>query len=592
MKRYRQYLSLSLALIAFNSNALQCGAGEVEVDGVCVSSCKILKGSGKNLTWDSYIWGDNPRSYCIGDRSTGAACNMAPSTVSVSVEAGRWTNKFYYTGSTCGFDQINRYSGDVPELFPFEGDVNQNGVQDDLEDWDGDGIKNGEDPNPYSNDNQVADSDGNNVPDNLDEFYERLEEAQTVNNCFVDDDNRDCLHYRYVMDDLNNNNSKLIGIVSDLSRRNLTKEDFNRAVAELINTQKTNDLSFSHKIDALTAAQGGLENTVRDSVFAARQDIKNRLEDRYKQTFHRFDDLDEEVAIVKRNTQSIIHSISDFPAGDGGALTGAQSNWLLDSVRNSVSNMTKNDQLIAGQKTERDLMVTLNRDLASKIQALEVSGGGLTDQQKSQIRNAAKANLNNKLLKAMSSDVARLSNIEEKVLSNNSMIDGLYYEFEDVNSKIDSLGTPDLSGIEASLSDLSTKLDGLETGDMSGVENKLTDLIDSVTNTNNFNEPNYGFSGEDFIITPTQISEAQNEVLEIKQEMADEYEKFKALFSIDTSSFNNGTYKEHSLNLNVNHTERSFKSGVFEALLDNASLIAAVIMFMFVVSGIKMLGKD
>ncbi|CAK1763023.1 exported hypothetical protein [Vibrio crassostreae] len=576
MKQYQKYLSLLLVLVAFNSNALQCGAGEVEVDGVCVSSCKILEGTGKNLTWDSYVWGDNPRSYCIGDRSSGAACNMAPSSVSVSVEAGRWTNKFYYTGSTCSFDQINRYSGDVPELFPFEGDVNQNGVQDDLEDWDGDGIKNGEDPNPYSNDNQVTDSDGNNVPDNLDEFYERLEEAQTINNCFVDDDNRDCLHYRYVMDELNDNNSKLIGIVSDLSRRNLTKEDFNRAVAELINTQKTNDLSFAHKIDALTAAQGGLENTVRESVWAARQDIKNRLEDRYNQTFYRFDDLEE-----------LINSNGGGSGGDGG-LTKDQNDWLLEAYRSSLFNEVTVKQLMQGQDSERKMMTGMHYAVIDAIES-SGSGSGLTDQQKTQLRNAAKANANNKLLKTLASDT---SDIKEKVSSNNAMIDGLYYEFEDVNSKIDSLGSPDLSGVESSMSDLSDKIDGLETGDMSGVEGKIDELINGITNNNNFVEPSSSFNGEGFIVTPDQIAEVQNEVIEIKQEMTDEFEKFKALFSIDTSSFNNGTYKEHSLNLNVNHAERSFKSGVLSALLDNATLISAVVMFLFVLSGIRMLGKD
>ncbi|WP_181359916.1 hypothetical protein [Vibrio sp. ZF 223] len=576
MKQYPKYLSLLLVLVAFNSNALQCGAGEVEVDGVCVSSCKILEGTGKNLTWDSYVWGDNPRSYCIGDRSSGAACNMTPSSVSVSVEAGRWTNKFYYTGSTCSFDQINRYSGDVPELFPFEGDVNQNGVQDDLEDWDGDGIKNGEDPNPYSNDSQVTDSDGNNVPDNLDEFYERLEEAQTINNCFVDDDNRDCLHYRYVMDDLNDNNSKLIGIVSDLSRRNLTKEDFNRAVAELINTQKTNDLSFAHKIDALTAAQGGLENTVRDSVWAARQDFKNRLDDRYKQTFYRFDDLEE-----------LINSNGGGSGGDGG-LTKDQNDWLLEAYRSSLFNEVTVKQLMQGQDSERKMMTGMHYAVIDAIES-SGSGSGLTDQQKTQLRNAAKANANNKLLKTLASDT---SDIKEKVSSNNAMIDGLYYEFEDVNSKIDSLGSPDLSGVESSISDLSDKIDGLETGDMSGVEGKIDELINGITNNNNFVEPSSSFNGEGFIVTPDQIAEVQNEVIEIKQEMTDEFEKFKALFSIDTSSFNNGTYKEHSLNLNVNHAERSFKSGVLSALLDNATLISAVVMFLFVLSGIRMLGKD
>ncbi|MEZ9063007.1 MULTISPECIES: hypothetical protein [unclassified Vibrio] len=576
MKQYPKYLSLLLVLVAFNSNALQCGAGEVEVDGVCVSSCKILEGTGKNLTWDSYVWGDNPRSYCIGDRSSGAACNMTPSSVSVSVEAGRWTNKFYYTGSTCSFDQINRYSGDVPELFPFEGDVNQNGVQDDLEDWDGDGIKNGEDPNPYSNDNQVTDSDGNNVPDNLDEFYERLEEAQTINNCFVDDDNRDCLHYRYVMDELNDNNSKLIGIVSDLSRRNLTKEDFNRAVAELINTQKTNDLSFAHKIDSLTAAQGGLENTVRESVWAARQDIKNRLEDRYNQTFYRFDDLEE-----------LINSNGGGSGGDGG-LTKDQNDWLLEAYRSSLFNEVTVKQLMQGQDSERKMMTGMHYAVIDAIES-SGSGSGLTDQQKTQLRNAAKANANNKLLKTLASDT---SDIKEKVSSNNAMIDGLYYEFEDVNSRIDSLGSPDLSGVESSISDLSDKIDGLETGDMSGVEGKIDELINGITNNNNFVEPSSSFNGEGFIVTPDQIAEVQNEVIEIKQEMTDEFEKFKALFSIDTSSFNNGTYKEHSLNLNVNHAERSFKSGVLSALLDNATLISAVVMFLFVLSGIRMLGKD
>lgn len=84
----------------------------------------------------------------------------------------------------------------------------------------------------------------------------------------------------------------------------------------------------------------------------------------------------------------------------------------------------------------------------------------------------------------------------------------------------------------------------------------------------------------------------QEEVTEIKQEVTEEMDKFKTLFSIDTSSFNDGTFKEHSLNLRVNGSEQSFKSGVFTALLDNAAIISAVIMFLFVLSGIRMLGKD
>ncbi|MFS1444684.1 hypothetical protein BCU50_023640, partial [Vibrio sp. 10N.286.46.E10] len=190
MKQYQKYLSLLLVLVAFNSNALQCGAGKVEVDGVCVSSCKILEGTGKNLTWDAYIWGDNPRSYCIGDRSTGAACRMTAGSVSISVEGNKWTNKFTYTGSTCAFDEINRFSGDTPEPFPFENDVNQNGVNDDLEDWDGDGTPNGEDPDPYKSDRVVVDDNDNGVPDSIDDFYDRLSDVNEPVGCNTDDE--DC----------------------------------------------------------------------------------------------------------------------------------------------------------------------------------------------------------------------------------------------------------------------------------------------------------------------------------------------------------------------------------------------------------------
>ncbi|CAH7438378.1 conserved exported hypothetical protein [Vibrio chagasii] len=563
MKRYQQYLSLSLALVAFNSNALQCGAGEVEVDGVCVSSCKILQGTGKNLTWDSYIWGDNPRSYCIGDRSTGAACNMAPSTVSVSVEAGRWTNKFYYTGSTCGFDQINRYSGDTPEPFPFENDVNHNGVNDDLEDWDGDGTPNGEDPNPYKSDRVVVDDNSNGVPDSIDDFYDRLNEVNQPIGCDADDE--DCHTYRNTMKHLTDNNRDLAGALRDLSLRSVRRTDFNESIGALVSTMNKNDGYFQSKIDALAAAQANTQSSILDQLSDTKHSLKSSIEGGFFVVNTNLDDIKEDVFRTRLAANEAAAN-SKVAMGD--------------------TQVIKSDLSEVYRRTA-EIINKLNTDGTGG------DGTGLTPSQVKQLKNAAKAHLNNKLLKEQQNSLEGinygLGEVYELSLAQAEKLNQLDHKISSISS---GSSTVDLSGVESSIQALSDKIDGMDGADMSGVENKLTDLIDSVTNTNDFIAPNYDFDGDGFIVTQNQVAEAQNEVLELKQEMADEYEKFKALFSIDTSSFNNGTYKEHSLNLNVNHAERSFKSGVFEALLDNASLIAAVIMFMFVVSGIKMLGKD
>ncbi|OBT30899.1 hypothetical protein [Vibrio splendidus] len=545
MKRYQKYLSLLLVFVAFNSNALQCGAGEVEVDGVCVSSCKILEGTGKNLTWDAYIWGDNPRSYCIGDRSTGAACRMTAGSVSISVEGNKWTNKFTYTGSTCAFDEINRFSGDTPEPFPFENDVNQNGVNDDFEDWDGDGIPNGEDPDPYKSDSVVVDNNGNGVPDSIDDFYDRLTDVNEPVSCSSDDEA--CLSYRNTMKHLTDNNAVLSGALRDLSLRSVRRTDFRESIGGLVTTINKNDGYFKTKLDALSLAQGNTQSSILNELTDTKYSLKSAIEGGF--------------FVVNRNLDDIKDDV--FRA------------------RQSSGEAASNSRYVMGQTDDikNDLSVVYSRS-AEILNALNSGSSGLTQTQKKQLKNAAKAHTNQRLLKELPDTIS----------------DNLSPKFNAISEQIAAISggssSVDLSSVESGIQSLSDKIDALDGSDMSGVESKLTDLIDGVTNNNNFVEPNYGFNGEGFIVTQNQIAEVQNEVLEIKQEMTDEFEKFKALFSIDTSSFNNGTYKEHSLNLNVNHAERSFKSGVLSALLENATLISAVVMFLFVLSGIRMLGKD
>ncbi|MEZ9350682.1 hypothetical protein AB4182_03845 [Vibrio splendidus] len=563
MKRYQKYLSLLLVLVAFNSNALQCSAGKVEVDGVCVSSCKILQGTGKNLTWDAYIWGDNPRSYCIGDRSTGAACRMTAGSVSISIEGNKWTNKFTYTGSTCAFDEINRFSGDTPEPFPFENDVNQNGVNDDFEDWDGDGIPNGQDPDPYKSDKVLVDNNDNGVPDSIDDFYDRLTDVNKP--VFCNSDDEDCLSYRSSMSDLTDSNAVLSGALRDLSLRSVRRTDFRESIGGLVTTINKNDGYFKTKLDALSLAQGNTQSSILNELTDTKYSVKSAVEGGFFVLNRNLDDVDENVLRSINATRDakddILRAVNN---SSGGGLTSKQERQLRDASKARNNEAKLNDIKNYTSDTNRSI---------------------------SQVKDQV-----NTTLGAVASQAGRFSNLEGKISSLDGRFDTVDGQFSQLSDQIAAISggqsTVDLSGVESSISDLSAKIDGLEVGDMSGVEGKIDDLIKGISNNNDFVEPSSGFNGEGFIVTQNQIADVQNEVLEIKQEMTDEFEKFKALFSIDTSSFNNGTYKEHSLNLNVNHAERSFKSGVLSALLENATIISAVVMFLFVLSGIRMLGKD
>lgn len=561
VKRYQKYLSLLLVFVAFNSNALQCGAGHVEVDGVCVSSCTILKGTSKSLTYDSYIWGDSPTSFCNGDRSTGAACFMSASPVSISVEGTMWTNSFTYSGATCNFDEINRFFGDTPSPSPYEDDINFNGIPDSEEDWDGDGIKNSEDPNPTQNDNLNPDEDGNGVPDNLDNFYESIGN-NTPEYVRCSDSDPDCSTYKGTIYDLSINNRELSETIRHMSFNSVTNDGLESSLKNLskgIYQQHQftrNDIQLNR---ALIQAKntGGVDNSgIINSGFSTMSTEFKEIDSLFSQTLNRFDDVDYDLGSIERSVNSLPGQLN----GIHGHLDATQSD-IIDAINNNGG------------------------------------GSGLTSTQQNQLKNAAKASANQKLIKNMQSSVDFVAEGFGMLYSDvTDSIDSLNPKFQQLSDQISAISsgssTVDLSGVESSIESLSTKIDGLESGDMSGVESKLTDLINSVTNNNNFVEPSSSFNGEGFIVTPDQMAEVQNEVIEIKQEMTNEFEKFKALFSIDTSSFNNGTYKEHSLNLNVNHAERSFKSGVLSALLDNATLISAVVMFLFVLSGIRMLGKD
>ncbi|NOI89586.1 hypothetical protein F0235_03915 [Vibrio splendidus] len=534
MRIIRYTLLVLFASLSSYAHAISCPLGEVDDGGVCTSVCTVLKSQSRTYTYDAYIWGESPTSACIGQY--GSACVLRGSSVSISVDPTKrmWSNSFTFTGEKCSSG--DSFSGDSAKPFPWEGDINMNGVLDSEEDWDGDGIPNHSDANPESNDNVVADTDADGIPDRIQSDYDKLVELKEIKNynCVG---GLDCMNTKAWSDsvrELSKNQNDLVGVIDKLVRTGITRKQFN---------------------EALDTYNGGLNETIINGHQSIRQDISH---------LHR--------NFIERtgNINEIPNRISNM--GANLSYKFVEMDKALSEVEQNILNQTY--ALDYRHVQAKQLLLDVQYKLDNLEVDVDLDELSLSETDSNRLRNAAKASANQKILKRMESS--------QKEMTTN--VSGLSDQVTVVDGKLDSLNTQ--------LGTLSSQIDGIDGSDMSGVESKLTDLINGVTNNNNFVEPNYGFNGEGFIVTQNQIAEVQNEVTEIKQEMTDEFEKFKALFSIDTSSFNNGTYKEHSLNLNVNHAERSFKSGVLSALLENATIISAVVMFLFVLSGIRMLGKD
>ncbi|MDN3699344.1 hypothetical protein QWY97_18660 [Vibrio cortegadensis] len=152
----------------------------------------------------------------------------------------------------------------------------------------------------------------------------------------------------------------------------------------------------------------------------------------------------------------------------------------------------------------------------------------------------------------------------------------------------DSLGDAIGKGIGSGLEGLNGSIGDLSDG-MDGVKSLLAGTgLDSV---GAHPAPLLDFSAE-YLVNSEDFQNVQDDIdaLNIKADV--QISEFKRLMNFDTSMLNDGTYKEHTLNLWLNGKETSLKSGVLPALVDNASLIYSVIMLIAVLGGIRMLGKN
>ncbi|EPD4374812.1 hypothetical protein ACSADO_000187 [Vibrio fluvialis] len=169
---------------------------------------------------------------------------------------------------------------------------------------------------------------------------------------------------------------------------------------------------------------------------------------------------------------------------------------------------------------------------------------------------------------------------------------------QDIAQLSNSLSTlsGDVSGIADGLEALSSQISGAGgTGgdvDLSGVESKLQGIQETLDGKGMVGRP---FEGQvDFeangLYGTDAIEKLEGEIEQLETQYQEQMGQFKSLFTFDESQLNSGEYVKHEWTFTfANGRTNSFSSGVFPALLQNANFIAAVLLFLAVLLGIKAL---
>ncbi|WP_146489734.1 hypothetical protein [Vibrio sp. T20] len=347
-----------------------------------------------------------------------------------------------------------------------DGDLNNNGRPDDEEDWDGDGLANGVDPNPTLNDNVEIDEDKNGIPDRLEPFFERYKASRAeVIECDAQDPN--CKSSNTAIYSLANMNRDLTNIVNLMASTTNVDKKFQRTLTNLSQTLAYQEAETRRELRDL---QHAVNNSGGGGV-----DNSNLIKSEFRDVDSQFADLESNLNNVHRTVNNV----------------GAQLYTINRGVETLSSDLNTNSQ-----------------DILSAINNLEVSGSGLTSQQQTQLKNAAKANANQKLLKQIQQRVNGYGSgfdmiidgndeIKSAVQQNALMISSVSDDVnENTNQKFNQLSdqiaaisggqsTVDLSGVESSIDALSDKIDGIEGGGngegLAEISSKLDGLATGVT---------------------------------------------------------------------------------------------------------------
>ncbi|MGF1884516.1 hypothetical protein, partial [Vibrio splendidus] len=363
------------------------------------------------------------------------------------------TNDTYCTGGFVYADTDIFNCGSEVEQ---DGDLNNNGIPDNDEDWDGDGLVNGVDPNPTLNDNAELDEDNNGIPDKLDPFFD-LYKASRPEFIKCDAQDRDCQSSNTAIYSLANANRDLTRIINHMAEGNTSKQ-FTRTLENLRQTMTFQEVETRKELKDLERAINNIDGGVDNSGIIKKG--FSDMETGFANMETNFDDLDYNVFRTMSNISSIDRGMTSL-------------NTQVNGVHGHLD------------ETKSDIISAINNG---------TGGSGLTQTQKNQLKNAAKANANQKLIKELRTTVGEngytlsrikndLGNVSDDVNQNTNE------KFNQLSEQIAAVSggqsTVDLSGVESSIDALSDKIDGIEGGGngegLAEISSKLDGLATGVT---------------------------------------------------------------------------------------------------------------
>ncbi|ELE5889920.1 hypothetical protein Q2Y23_001309 [Vibrio fluvialis] len=198
-------------------------------------------------------------------------------------------------------------------------------------------------------------------------------------------------------------------------------------------------------------------------------------------------------------------------------------------------------------------------------------------------------------IQALSGTVSGLrSELNNHLTYNDSLVTKNGQDIAQLSNNLSAL-SGDVSGLADGLEALSAQISGASgTGDvdLSGVESKLQGIQETLDGKGLVGRPFEGqvdFEGNG-LYGSDAIEKLEGEIEQLQEQYQEQMGQFKSLFTFDESQLNAGEYVKHEWTFTfANGRTNSFSSGVFPALLQNANFIAAVLLFLAVLLGIKAL---
>lgn len=590
-------------------------------------NCENLIGhESRVFKWDPMEYGGTPFICANG-------CLYRPPVVSLCfVNSGECSSTFKATGESC---DPNKTDG----LYPEEGydrvdpedDLNDNGIPDGDEDFDGDGLPNSVDDDPFKHFDSLVDNNENGIPDQLEQWLDEL--TPTINVSEIQCTNFACTNELPIiasnMRTIAASNKDLADAIKAIAMNIITTTDLNSYNSGITNAIRNQNYKFDKLRDSNTAQLEQIKNELReiksDGIPSPDITLNGGFEDADRATLSSVFSATNNLAAysqvhsnlitavlqqmgyiettLNNTAQDAAHQTKDLLNQSGVKLNKTQSNQLrnasnkANNINNSVNyikgvvndNSSKLDA-IDSKLDKLDTILTRTTDNQTSLESIDSKLDGLDNGAEFEVLQA-RIDAVDTFLQAMDAKIDALDNGE----TDGDGDDNATCKEEE---KVDGKCPP--KAPETSLGDIDDTLEGIDKGidgvkgSIDAVNGTLRGIKNLLGGRNEFQKPdgqNETFQNG-FLISTEQTLEITSDIESLQLELRNEYEKVKDLFKINTDNFQDGQYQDHSLDLTINGKQHSFKSGVFAALVDNAGIIKAIVMFVFAMLAIRMLGNE